>query len=75
MTDGTWGDHVILHGAANCFETCIQVVSSHHDDVIICPEYDVTANNRLVLGHVHELHYVSLIPPKEGTQGVWFKLR
>ena len=70
MTDGTWGDHVILHGAANCFETCIQVVSGHHNDVIICPEYDVTASNRLVLGHVHELHYVSLIPPKEGIQGV-----
>ena len=70
MTDGTWGDHVILHGAANCFETCIQVVCSHHDDVIICPEYDVTASNRLVLGHVHELHYVSLIPLKEGIQGV-----
>ena len=70
MTDATWSDHVIPHGAANCFETCIQVVSSHHNDVIICPEYDVTASNRLVLGHVHELHYVSLIPPKEGIQGV-----
>ena len=70
MIDGTWGDHVILHGAANCFETCIQVVSSRHDDVIICTEYDVTPSNRLVLGHVHELHYVSLIPPKEGIQGV-----
>ena len=64
MTDGTWGDHVILHGAANCFETCIHVISSlsHHNDVMICPEYDDTGNNRLVLGHVHELHYVSLRP-------------
>ena len=64
MTDGTWGDHVILHGAANCFETCIHVISSlsHHSDVMICPEYDDNGNNRLVLGHVHELHYVSLIP-------------
>ena len=63
--NGTWGDHVILFGAANCFETCIHVISSlprHHHDVIICPEYDVTGSNRLVLGHVHELHYVSLIP-------------
>ena len=64
MVDGTWGDHVILHGAANCFQTCIHVISSlqHRHDVMICPEYDVTGSNRLVLGHVHELHYVSLIP-------------
>ncbi|CAH3176627.1 unnamed protein product [Porites evermanni] len=66
MTDGTWGDHVILHGAANCFQTCIHVISSlpHRHDVMICPEYDVTGSNRLVLGHLHELHYVSLIPQK-----------
>ena len=64
LADGTWGDHVILHGAANCFETCIYVISRlpHCHDVMICPEYDVTGSNRLVLGHVHELHYVSLIP-------------
>ena len=64
MTDGTWGDHVILHGAATRFETCIHVISSlpHHNDVIICPEYDDTGDNRLVLGHVHELHYISLLP-------------
>lgn len=66
MTDGAWGDHLILNGAANCFETCIQVVNGHQDDVIICPEYDVTGCNRLVLGHVPECHYVSLIPGKQG---------
>ena len=70
MTDGTWGDHVILHAAANCFTTCIRVISSlpHHDDVIIYPENDVTGarGNQLVLGHVHELHYVSLISGKRG---------
>ena len=66
MADGTWGDHVILHGTAKLFKTCIHVISSHHDEVMICPEYDVTASTRLVLGHVHELHYVSLIPHKGG---------
>ncbi|CAH3180962.1 unnamed protein product [Porites lobata] len=68
MADGTWGDHVILHGAANCFQTCIHVISSlrHRHDVMICPEYDVAGRNRLVLGHLHELHYVSLIPHKGG---------
>ncbi|CAH3194853.1 unnamed protein product, partial [Porites evermanni] len=68
IKDGTWGDHVILHGAANCFQTCIHVISSlpHRHDVMICPEFDVTSSNRLVLGHVYELHYVSLIPQKGG---------
>ena len=64
MADGAWGDHVVLHGAANCFRTCIHVISSlpHSYDVMVCPEFDVTSSNRLVLGHLHELHYVSLIP-------------
>ncbi|CAH3180165.1 unnamed protein product [Porites lobata] len=68
LANGTWGDHVILHGAANCFQTCIHVISSlpHRHDVMICPEFDVTGSNRLVLGHLHELHYVSLIPQKGG---------
>ena len=61
-----WGDQVVLCGAEtlNFFETRIHVISSlpHHHDVMICPEYDVTGSNRLELGHVHELHYVSLIP-------------
>ena len=64
MADGTWGDQVIPHGAANCSRTCVHVISSlpHRYHVMVCPEYDVTGSNRLVLGHVHELHYVSLIP-------------
>ena len=68
MEDGTWGDHVILHGPANCFQICIHVISSlpHRHDVMICPEFDVTGSNQLVLGHVYELHYVSLIPQKVG---------
>ena len=62
MADGTWGDHVILYGAANCFEMCLHVISSlgHDRDVMICEEFDVTGSKRLVLGHVAELHYVSL---------------
>ena len=64
MADATWGDQVIPHGAANCSRTCVHVISSlpHRYHVMVCPEYDVTGSNRLVLGHVHELHYVSLIP-------------
>ena len=68
MNGGTWGDHVILYGTANCFRMCVHVISSlgHDRDVMVCPEFDDTGSNRLVLGHVHELHYVSLIPHKEG---------
>ena len=64
--DGTWGDHVILHGAANCFDTCIHVISSQRDyrDVIIHPQCEDADRKRLVLGHLSELHYVSLIPRK-----------
>ena len=64
--DGTWGDHVILHGAANCFNTCIHVISSHpeHSDVIINPQCEDVDRDRLVLGHLGELHYVSLTPRK-----------
>lgn len=67
--EGTWGDNVILHAVANCFHTCIDVVSlTHHQDLRITPEHDVDSNNQLVLGHTHELHYVSLRPTKPGKQ-------
>ena len=66
--DGTWGDHVILYAAANCFETCIDVISSlpHHGDLTIRPDRPVDSTKPLVLGHVHELHYVSLQPAIQG---------
>ena len=66
--DGAWGDHVILCVAANYFETCIRVVSSlsHSNDVIITPHCPVDESKPLVLGHIHEAHYVSL-QPVQGT--------
>ena len=62
--DGTWGDHVILYAAANCFDTSIHVISSQsdHRDLTIKPDHQVISNKPLVLGHVHEVHYVSLKP-------------
>lgn len=64
----TWGDHVILYGVANYFKICVHVISSlgHDRDVMICPKFDDTGSNRLVLGHEHENHYVSLIPHNGG---------
>lgn len=66
--DGTWGDHVILLAAANHFNTPIRVISSlpGHEDIIINPQPPVCHGaDTLVLGHVHEEHYVSL-PPLPG---------
>ena len=62
--DGTWGDHVILYAAANCFGTFIRVISSQskHRDLTIKPDHHLISTNPLVLGHVHEAHYVSLKP-------------
>ena len=66
--DGAWGDHVILCAAANYFETRIRVVSSllPSNDVIITPHCPVDESKPLVLGHIHEVHYVSL-QPLQGT--------
>ena len=66
--DGTWGDHLILFAAANLFKTCIHVVSSLHNDVDITPHGPVDESKPLVLGHIHEVHYVSL-QPIQGKKG------
>ena len=65
--DGAWGDHLILCAAANCFKTCIHVVSSIHE-VDIRPHGAVDESKPLVLGHIHEVHYVSL-QPIQGKSG------
>ncbi|CAH3141453.1 unnamed protein product, partial [Pocillopora meandrina] len=66
--DGAWGDHLILCAAANCFKTCIHVFSSLHNDVVIRPHHPVEESKPLVLGHIHEVHYVSL-QPIQGKKG------
>ena len=59
--DGTWGDHVILHAAANCYKTSIRVISSLGCDVTINPSHPSFVNtSTFVVGHIHEKHYVSL---------------
>ena len=66
--DGAWGDHLILCAAANCFKTCIHVVSSLQNDLVIRPHGPVDESKPLVLGHIHEVHYVSL-QPRQGKSG------
>ena len=74
---GTWGDEIVLFAAANCFHVPIRVVSSlpNHDDVYIPPESPAAENtDPLVLGHIHEEHYVSLHPVQPGkviTYGIY----
>jgi len=67
--DGTWRDRVILTAAANCYKCVIRVISSlpHHDDVIITPDPPVCDAVQLVVGHIHEKHYVSLITRQSGA--------
>jgi len=63
--NGTWGDNLMLLAAANHFNTPIRIISSlpDHEDVIINPQSQVCHGaDPLVLGHVHEQHYVSLLP-------------
>ena len=74
---GTWGDHLILHGVANYFGTSIHVISSlsHQHDLIISPGRDIADSNRLVLGHIHEHHYVSLRPKQGNMVSLRLKVR
>ena len=64
--DGTWGDHVVLFAAANYFQIPIRIISSLDREIVVHPEQAVADPTPLVLGHIHELHYVSL-QPRKGT--------
>ena len=65
--DGTWGDHVVLFAAANHFQTTIRIISSLNHEILVQPDHAPANTNPLVLGHIHELHYVSLQPRQGKT--------
>lgn len=70
--DATWGDHLMLYAAANCYDTSIRVINSvpdRRDITITSNNAHLTRNSAspLVLGHIQELHYVSL-QPRKGTR-------
>ena len=65
--DGTWGDHVVLFAAANHFQTPIRIISSLNHEIVVQPDHALADTNPLVLGHIHELHYVSLQPRQGKT--------
>ena len=60
--DGIDGDHMILVAVANYYKTCICVLNTQSQKTIIRPKCVVDNSKMLVLGHVPELHYVSLRP-------------
>ena len=60
--DGCWGDHVVLFAAANRFQTPIRIISSLDHEIVVHPDHALANSSPLVLGHIHELHYVSLQP-------------
>lgn len=65
--DGTWGDHLVLFAAANYFQTPIRIISSLNREIGVQPDHAVCDTNPLVLGHIHDLHYVSLQPRRGKT--------
>ena len=65
--DGTWGDHVVLFAAANHFQTPIRIISSLNHEIVVQPDQALANTNPLMLGHIHELHYVSLQPRQGKT--------
>ena len=65
--EGVWGDHLTLCAAANVYKTSIRVISSLDCETSITPDrFAVDITNPLMLGHIHEKHYVSL-EPREGN--------
>ena len=60
---GNWGDHMMIFCLSRALQRSIHVISSKGK------EYDVTISNgplskAIVIGHLVELHYVSLRPRK-----------
>ena len=68
--DGTWGDHVVLFAAANHFQTPIHIISSLDREIVVEPDHAPANTNPLMLGHIHEFHYVSL-QPRQGKTFFW----
>ena len=68
---GVWGDYLTLIAASNVFGLRIVVVSSIQgaQDITINPIENNEETTEIYLGHLHELHYVSLIQSKS-TSGM-----
>ena len=65
--DGCWGDHLVLFAAAKRFQTPIRIISSLDREIVVHPDHALANSSSLVLGHIHEFHYVSLHPRQGKT--------
>jgi len=67
---------LVLLAAANYYRTDIRVVSSLGREVLISPDRPVVNTSPLVLGHIHEEHYVSLhhVHTKQAhiSKNIWY---
>ncbi len=64
--DGVWGDHIMLQAVANALNVNIVVMSSVREREEFITPFDGVVQEEIVLGHYHEVHYVSLQPQHEG---------
>ena len=63
--DGSWGDNVVFWAAANLYHMSIWVVSSApNSDPIIIESVSGISLFDIHLGHISELHYVTLRPTR-----------
>ncbi|XP_068681571.1 tetratricopeptide repeat protein 28-like isoform X14 [Montipora foliosa] len=60
--DGTWGDHIVLVALAHALSRKVVVVSSLVDSQNVVVEPDNHHGEPILLGHLSEIHYVSLEP-------------
>ena len=66
--DGAWGDHLVLIAAASLFRVTITVISTASDQPLTIGVCQDTIGN-IFIGHICELHYVSLCDIDETDQG------
>ena len=60
--DGFWGDHIVLVVLAHALSRTVVVVSSLVDSQNVVVEPDNHHGEPILLGHLSEIHYVSLEP-------------
>jgi hypothetical protein len=59
-----WGDHITLIALANVLNHSLYIMS-HSPDYDVKIESLSSSDRPLLLGHISEVHYVALQPPKD----------
>jgi hypothetical protein len=79
MSEGEWGDHLILRAIVETIGHTIKVLNvsgeESHWTILEPATIDVSKDGmHLVLGHVGEFHYTSLRPAGKFVQFIYFIL-